>query len=305
VKDGKAPPNTLVPLMQSIRDYQNPYNQPNAKRTSWLKEFYTDIKSEYNMPEEQLTDSLLFVGCSPLRDSAAENIPRVVLKLLLKAGVNIGLLGDQEKCCGNPSLRIGDQDEFIAFAKENIKQFNNWGVKKLICICPFCYSTLRRDYPEVGEDMNFDVIHILDYISQLIENGNIVPKKRRQLTVTYHDPCHLGRISGAAVSGTGAFNGVYQSPRNIIQSIPGIKLTEMKRIKDDSFCCGAGSWMKVAYPDFAAWTAATRIEEAKSTGAETLVTFCPHCEENLDNTITGSQYEMKIYNLLQLLLEST
>ncbi|MFC2032799.1 (Fe-S)-binding protein, partial [Chloroflexota bacterium] len=225
-----------------------------------------------------------------------------VLKLLIKAGVDINILGEQEKCCGNPSLRMGDQAEFIAFAKENIKKFNELGVKKVVCTCPFCYSTFRRDYPEVGEKMNFEVTHILEFVGQLIKEKKLRPRKVKKLTVTYHDPCHLGRIGSNGVSGTGAFTGMYDIPRNILQSIPGVRLVEMERIKDDSLCCGAGSWMKNAYPDFAQWTATERITEARTTGAEALVTYCPHCEENFGDILKSSGNDMKLYNLLDLVL---
>jgi len=304
VSKGKAPPSEFKPLMESLRDYQNPYQQTNAKRAHWLKEFYEETHANVTIPEGKTTETLLYVGCAPLRDPAAEVMPKTALKLLMKAGVNVILLGEREKCCGNPSLRIGDQAEFVAFARENIKMFNELGVKKLVCTCPFCYSTFRRDYPEVGEKMNFEVVHILEVVSQLIEEKKLKPRKARDLTVTWHDPCHLGRISSDGVSGTGAFTGIYDIPRKILQSIPGVKLVEMERIKDDSFCCGAGSWMINAYPDFAQWTAIERLMEARTTGAEALITYCPHCEENLGEALKSGGNDMKLYNLLDLVLEA-
>lgn len=304
VGDGKGPPPEFKPLMESLRDYLNPYHQPNANRTNWLKGLADEEIEATTIPEESRTETLLYVGCTPLRDAAAEVVPVTAIKLLLKAGVDVGLLGERERCCGNPSLRIGDQAQFIAFARENIKMFNELGVKKLVCTCPFCYSTFRRDYPEVGEKMNFEVFHILEVIAQLIEEKKIKPNKERELTVTYHDPCHLGRISSVGTSGTGAFTGIYDIPRNILKSIPGVELIEMERIKDDAWCCGAGSWMRDAYPDFAQWTAVERITEASATGAEALVTYCPHCQENLGEALESSKSNMKLYDLLDLLLEA-
>lgn len=304
VSDGKAPPSEFKPLMESLREYRNPYQRLNANRTSWLKEFYEETAIDVTIPEGRATDTILYVGCAPLRDDAAEAMPKTALKLLMKAGIDIGILGEREKCCGNPSLRVGDQADFIAFARENIKMFNELGVKKLVCTCPFCYSTFRRDYPEVGEEMNFEVVHILEVVGQLIEEKKLKPRKARNLSITYHDPCHLGRIGSDGVSGTGAFTGMYDIPRSILQSIPGVKLVEMERIKDDSLCCGAGGWMINAYPDFAQGTASERITEASTTGAEALITYCPHCEENLGEALKSSRSDMKLYNLLDLVLEA-
>ncbi len=304
VSDGKAPPLEFKPLMKSLEEYLNPYQQLNASRANWLKEFYEETVEDVAIPEGKRTDTLLYVGCAPLRDAAAEAMPKTALKLLMKAGIDIGVLGERERCCGNPSLRIGDQAQFVAFAKENIKMFNELGVKKLVCTCPFCYSTFRRDYPEVGEKMNFEVVHILEVVGQLIKEKKLKPRKAKNLTVTWHDPCHLGRISSDGISGTGAFSGIYDMPRSILQSISGVKLIEMERIKDDSLCCGAGSWMRNAYPDFAQWTAMERITEAGTTGAEALVTYCPHCEENLGEALESSRSDMKLYSLLDLVLEA-
>ncbi len=305
VEDGVAPPPEFKPLMSNLREYQNPYKEPNSKRTDWLNEFEEIANTDdWLLPEESTSENLLYVGCSPLRDPVAKNTPKVAAELLLKAGLNVGILGEREKCCGNPSLRIGDQDEFLAFARENIQMFNKLGVKKLICICPFCYSTMRRDYPYAGEEMQFEITHILEVIADLIDQNKLKPAIRKDLTVTYHDPCHLGRISDDGVAGTNAFTGIYDAPRKILSSIPGIKLIEMERTKDDTMCCGAGSWMKTGYPDFAEATAIERITEAKATGAQAITTHCPHCEENLGEALESDGGPMKIYNLLELLLES-
>ncbi len=305
VNDGCAPPPEFKTLMEDLREYQNPYKQPNAERATWLTEFEKEAaSSNLSVPDEGKTENLLYVGCSPLRDPCAKTTPKTISKLLMKGGFNVGVLGAREKCCGNPSLRIGDQVEFVAFAKENIKMLNELGVKKLVCVCPFCYSTFRRDYPEVGENMNFEVVHVLEVIDQLIKDGKLKPTKPKNLTVTYHDPCHTGRISSEGTCGTGAFTGLYDAPRNILKSIPGINLVEMERIKDDTLCCGAGSWMKTAYPDFAQSTAFERITEAKTTGCKALVTNCPHCEENFSEALGASDDPMELHNLLELLLES-
>jgi len=305
IRDGMSPPAGFKSFLANLREYLNPYKKYDAERTNWLKGLPAELAEGIPAPEAgSQTKSLLYVGCAPLRDPEAEKMPQTAVNILVKAGVDIGVLGERERCCGNPSLRIGDVDQFIAFAKENIKMFNEMGVEKLVTTCPFCYSTFKRDYPEVGDKMNFEVVHILEFVDQLVTEGKLKLTKPINLTVTYHDPCHLGRIGNAGVSGTGDFTGIYEQPRNIINSIPGLKLVEMNRIKDDSWCCGAGGWMRDGYLDFAQWTAARRIEEAETTGAEAMVTCCPHCEENLGEAIQNRGNKMKMYDLLDLVLQA-
>ena len=305
IKDGMSPPGGFKTFLDDLREYLNPYKKHDAERINWLKGLPAELADGISATETgNKTKTLLYVGCFPLREPGAEKMSQDAVTALIKAGVDVGVLGERERCCGNPSLRMGDVDQFIAFAKENIKMFNDMGIDKLITLCPFCYSTFKRDYPEVGDKMNFEVVHILDMVDQLLQEGKLKLTKPINLTVTYHDPCHLGRLSGAGISGTDDFMGKYQEPRRIIKSIPGLKLVEMYRNKDDSWCCGAGGWLRNGYIDMARWTADNRIEEAETTGAEALVTYCPHCEENLGEAIQRRGNNMKIYDLLDLVLQA-
>jgi Fe-S oxidoreductase len=224
--------------------------------------------------------------------------------ILIKAGVDVGILGESERCCGNPSLRLGDTDSFVSFAKENIKQFNEMGIERLVTICPFCYSTFKRDYPDIGEKMNFEVVHILPLVDQLIKEGKLKPTKPLNINATYHDPCHLSRLNGHGSSGTDDFSGICWEPRNIIKSLPGVNFVEMYRNRDDSWCCGAGSWQRNGNYDMAQWTAQKRIEEAKAIGAESMITYCPHCEENLTDAASKDGDGLVIDDLLDLVLRS-
>ena len=179
VDEGQAPPQEFRQLMQDMRDYQNPYQQKNSQRGAWIEDLQHSFSADMPIPDEDSpTDNLLYIGCSPLRDAAAQTMPKTVATLLMRAGYPVGILGDRERCCGNPCHRVGDQVEFEAFAKENIKMFNKLGVKKLICVCPFCYSTFRRDYPHVGEPMNFRVVHVLDVIADLSNRAGCNQKKK-------------------------------------------------------------------------------------------------------------------------------
>jgi len=305
IKDGMSPPAGFKTFLDDLREYLNPYKKHDAQRTNWIKGLPAELADA--IPETKVgsrTKTLLYVGCFPLREPAAEKMAQDAATALIKAGVDVGILGEKERCCGNPSLRMGDLDSFKAFAKENIKMFNEMGVKKLVTICPFCYSTFKRDYPDVGDKMNFEVVHILEMVDDLIKEGKLKLTRPLNMTVTYHDPCHLGRLSGYGISGTDDFSGKYQEPRSIINSLPGVNLVEMYRTKDDSWCCGAGSWLRNGYIDLAQWTADKRIEEAETTGAEALVTYCPHCEENLGEAIQRRGNGMKMYDLMDLVLQA-
>jgi Fe-S oxidoreductase len=308
LKQGLTPPGGFKDLLAAMKETMNPYRKPDADRAKWMKDLPADLaaatKGKTAKATPKTSSVLLYVGCGVMRDAAAEQTPKTALKILAKAGVDVGLLGERERCCGNPSLRLGDVDNFVAFAKENIKMFNEMGVKKLVTLCPFCHSTFKRDYPEVGDKMDFEVVHILEFVDQLIKEGKLKPKKANNVELTYHDPCHLGRISGFGLAGCNDFQGIYDAPRNILKAIPGLNYLEMDRCKDNSWCCGAGSWMRNGYLDFARWTADERIKEVKGTGATTLASYCYHCEENLGEAVARDGGKLKMANVLDLLLES-
>jgi Fe-S oxidoreductase len=303
VKDGQTLPGGFQEFLEGQREFMNPYRKKDEDRIKWVSGLPSDLAKGINTSGTK-TKTLLYVGCFPLRDEAGEKMARDAVTVLLKAGVDVGILGETERCCGNPSLRLGDTDSFVSFAKENIKQFNEMGIERLVTICPFCYSTFKRDYPDIGEKMNFEVVHILPLVDQLIKEGKLKLTRPVNLTVTYHDPCHLSRLNDHGVSGTDDFSGICWEPRNILNSIPGINFVEMNRVRDDSWCCGAGSWLRNGYYDMAQWTAQKRIEEAKATGAEALVTYCPHCEENLTDATSKDGDGLTVYDLLDLVLKS-
>ena len=189
-------------------------------------------------------------------------------------------------------------------AEINIEAWTKAGVKTVVTSCSDCYHAFKRLYPKLGS--KFEVLHTVEFIDHLIKEGKIKFTKTVPMTVTYHDPCHLGRQGEPYVPWEGEekkirnqivvyeprkprYNGawgVYDPPRNVLKSIPGLELVEMERIREYAWCCGAGGGVREAYPDFANWTATERIEEAKSTGAEAIVSACPWCERNFMDAIT-------------------
>jgi len=296
VSEGKGPLPEHKPIVDSIRNYNNPWMQPRSRRNAWAKKLrIKDLSKEK-------AEVAYFVGCTYSFQHETKKVALHTASLLQKCGVDFGILGKAEECCGSPLLRIGVRDLFIERAENNIRALEKSGVTRVITSCAGCYSTLKRDYERVTK-LPFEVLHAVEYIDQMISEGKLSFKNEIKKKVTYHDPCHLGRCSRLSVP-TVSDTGVYDPPRRILKSIPGIELIEMERIKDSSWCCGAGGGVRSAYPEFAQWAAKERIREAEKTGAELMVTACPWCESNLGDALEAEGHSMKICDVLDLVVEA-
>jgi len=307
---GYIPPQ-LKEIIESIKTNGNPLFQPREKRGAWAKGLnLKDIA-------ESKAKVLYYSGCHYSYDPKLLKIPRLTAKILTKAGVDFGILSDREMCCGTLALQAGDRRSFTALAEVNISTFHRLGVKKIITSCPICYSTFKVDYKRYGGETKFEVLHSTEFLAQLLKEGILKPNKKVPLLVTYHDPCHLGRLGEPYKEWKGkrikygryhpptkelrqGTYGIYEAPRTLLNKIKGLKLVEMERGKEYSFCCGAGGGVKYTYPDFSRATAKERVEEAVATGAHALVTSCPWCESNFEKAIQQGSQGIKLYNLLDL-----
>jgi Fe-S oxidoreductase len=214
---------------------------------------------------------LYFPGCYLCYDPRLKKVARATANILNLAGTDFGILGPKENCCGESIRKTGDEELFKRLAKENIKTFIENGVKKILVSSPHCLHTFINEYPEFM--VNFEVMHISQYLLQLILQGKIELTKEYRKKVTYHDPCYLGR-----------HNGIYEEPREALKKIPGIELVEMTDSQEDSLCCGGGGgriWMDTPkgerFSDL-------RVEQAVAAGAEVLVTSCPYCITNFEDS---------------------
>jgi heterodisulfide reductase subunit D len=241
---------------------------------------------------KEKVETLYFVGCTAAMIPARTHFALNTVKLLEAAGEDFGTLGSKEICCGATTYNLGVEDTFKEIATENTEMLNKLEVQKVLTSCSGCYSVMKNEYPKVAR-RNFEVVHVVEYLDQLITEGKLKPEKKVELTVTYHDPCHLGRYSK-----------LYDAPRRILEAIPGIELIEMPRNREKSWCCGAGAGVKTTYPDFAAWIGEQRIDEAKKTGAQALVTACPFCEGNLTDVAQATEAGMDVFDVTDLLLRS-
>jgi Fe-S oxidoreductase len=258
VPDGVVPasiPN-LRSVMTSIASVGNPFRQE-KDRAEWAEALSIKAFTEG-------TDLLYFPCCYPSYEPRLKKVAQATGELLQKGGVDFGLLGSKENCCGESVRAAGNEELFKRLARENIKTFIDHGVKKILTSSPHCYHTFKNDYIEFKA--NFEVIHISQYLLELIGEGRLEITKEFKKRVTYHDPCYLGR-----------HNGIYDEPRELLKRIPGLQLVEMPDSKDNSLCCGMGGgriWMETAkgerFSDL-------RLQQALSTGAEVLVTACPYC----------------------------
>jgi Fe-S oxidoreductase len=309
--EGGYLPSRLKEVIASIQEKGNPLFQPRDKREEWAKGL--DLKDVAESREK----ILYYPGCNYSYDHTLQKIPRLTARILAQAGIDFGILGNRELCCGTLALQAGDRASFAGVAQTNVKLLNRLGIKKLITSCPICYSTFKVDYSRYGLDTKCEVLHSTEVLAQLLEEGSLRLKKKVPLAVTYHDPCHLGRLGEPYHAWTGkrvkygryvppskelrqGTYGIYQAPRTMLRAIKGLKLVEMERSHEYSFCCGAGGGVREAYPEFSSATAFERIEEGVSTGAEALVTSCPWCESNFKRALQQGGQKIKLYSVLDL-----
>jgi Fe-S oxidoreductase len=317
VEEGQVLPAHMV-MIESLRSDDNVLGEPKAERGKWAEGL--DVK---DITKEK-AEVLYFAGCRYSFDRDLQKTARDAISLLKTAGVDVGISGKEEACCGGRAFEIGYRGELIKYAEHNMETWNAAGVRTVVTPCSDCYGAFKFHYPRIGKEMNFEVLHITEYLDRLIKEGGLKPIKKVPLKVTYHDPCHLGRLSEPYIPWEGVerkvlgqviikdppreyrrgTSGIYEPPRDILRSIPGIELLEMERIKEYAWCCGAGGGVKEAYPEFALCTADERIEEAKATGAEALVTACPWCERNFRDALERSGAKIKLYDIVELLLEA-
>jgi Fe-S oxidoreductase len=310
VKEGKGPLPGHMPAVESIRKNSNPWLQPRTRRAHWARTLgLKDLTKDK-------AEVLYFAGCTYSYNANLQKVAQATARIMKEAGMDVGILGNGENCCASPALKVGMADLFQEFAGKNIAMFNELGVKTVVTSCAGCYGIFRSQYPAVGR-MNFEVVHSVEIMDQLIENGTVKFKKKIPMKVTWHDPCHSGRggekqniwegertkwglSDPPRVRNFGA-GGVYDAPRNILKALPGIELVEMERIREFAWCCGAGGGVKSAFPEFALESALERVDEAKATGAAALVTSCPWCESNLADAIVADGSKIKLYSLVELI----
>jgi Fe-S oxidoreductase len=311
VEDGQGPMPAHKEIGENVEKTYNLYGEPQDKRFTWMP---AKIK-----PAEK-ADIIYFVGCAAAYRQP--EIAQATVKILNSANSKFMII-PEERCCGNVLYNTGQVSLARKLMEHNLKAIKNSGATTVITSCSHCYKTLKVDYPKLlkknTEQMDFKVEHITEYASQLVKNGALKLKGLNE-KVTYHDPCNLGRLSESWIHWEGKHKkfgvldppkkyrrgtyGVYEPPRDILRSIPGLELVEMVRMKENSMCCGAGGGVKEAFNDFALWAAANRLEEAETTGAEAIVTSCAFCKENFNDAMKTRKDKMKVYDITEIILQA-
>jgi Fe-S oxidoreductase len=272
-------PTTIRDMLISSMKYGNPWNQPKKQRTNWLK----DLK-ELNfkiLSNKEKAETIYFVGCMPSYDPRCQDIAKSIVKSLNDVNVNFSILGNEELCCGDSALRVGEKGLFDMLAEKNLENFKRHNAERIVTTSPHCYNTFKNDY--LIENEEIEIQHYTQFLADLIDNGKIKFSNRLNKVVTYHDPCFLGR-----------YNGVYEEPRKILELIPGLTLIEMDRAKKNSFCCGGGGgrmWMEDTSDTR---PSLNRAREAAELKPDIIVTACPFCLTNMEDAVKGINKEKEI-----------
>ena len=278
-------PKPLHRAMVNIASVGNPFGEPAEKRGVFATEL--GVK-----PFAKGTELLLFMCCYSYYDSVARRTAIAVVNILKAAGVDFGILGTEESCCGESVNKAGNEELFQKLAEKNICTFNEKGVTRIVTISPHCYQTFANEYPKLGG--KFEVLHYTQYLAQLIKEGKLKLVGEPGKKVTYHDSCYLGR-----------HNGIYDEPREVLSAIPGLELSEMPYSQKVSFCCGGGGgriWQETKKEDR---ISDLRLQQAKATGADILAVACPYCMVNLEDSRLVNNENIMVEDVAELVWQAT
>ncbi len=242
----------------NLETSKNPLGINPLKRGEWAKGLDLPSRGKF----------LFFAGC--YASYSYPETARAIVRIFKKAGNTPAYLGDEEWCCGIPQSYYGSASESEEMIRHNIQRIVDAGVKKVVTACPDCYNALKNVYPQKVGKLGFEVVHISEALLHLIEEGKIHFEKPVSLRVTYHDPCRLGRHQG-----------IYEPPREVLRLIPGLEIVEMKRNRENAWCCGGGGTVNILLPKMAIRISESRVEEAVETGAQMIVTCCSLCFKQL------------------------
>ncbi|MCP4572778.1 MAG: (Fe-S)-binding protein [bacterium] len=283
---------TLSAVTASLVGDGNPLGEARENRTAWADGL--SVK-----PYAEGMEILYFVGCYYSYDPRNMKVAAATAGILDRAGVDFGILGDRENCCGESIRKTGHEGAFKKLARENIKAFIDNGVRRILVSSPHCYHTFKNEYSEFM--MNLEVVHITQYLQELIEQGRLAPAGRVERKVAYHDPCYLGR-----------HNGCFDPPREVLKMLPGLELVELPGSRQNSLCCGGGGGRIWMHTDKEERFGNLRLDQALAVGAEVLVTSCPYCISNfeesrlsllVDETLPDED-ALQIMDLTEVVLES-
>jgi Fe-S oxidoreductase len=312
VKDGAGPMPEHKKVAANIAKTHNRYGAKPEERRKWLPS-NTKVAAKANV--------LYFPGCST--SYKHPEIGKSVVKIFEATKTPFTMLAD-EWCCGNVLYSVGMIDEARKLAKRNIDAIKASGAQTVVCSCAECYRMIKVDYPKIlgtnTSDLGFEVLHITEFADKQLSNGTLKLGNRFDINLHYHDSCSLSRQSEPWTSWSGerglwgcvspnlerrrGTNGVWAAPRNLLSAIPGVKIIEGIRKRENNWCCGAGRGAKDAFPEFAKVTADAKLVEVKEIGAEAIVAGCPYCKENLGASVGLAGENIKVMDISEVIAQA-
>ncbi len=270
----------VEPVVKSLLENHNISDEDNSERGDWRDDM-TDLPD--HMYEKDRADIVYFVGCVASFFPMVQRIPQDLVRILESAGVNFSILGGEEWCCGFPLIGAGDTKKLRGMMDHNLDKVKELGAKAVVFSCPSCYRTWKEYY-----DTDLELFHDTQFIKRLIEDKTIRLGEVNE-TVTYHDPCDLGRNGG-----------VFDAPREILKSIPGLTLVEMENNHAKSVCCGGGGNLEMADAGLSGTVARKKIEEIQRTGAKTVVTSCQQCVRTIKGEVRREKVDLDVLDITEL-----
>lgn len=280
-------------VLEGIERAGNPWRLPQGERTAWADGLDVPV-----MAEKESADVLYWVGCAPSYDERSKRVARAFVQLLKHAGVDFAILGDEETCNGDPARRMGEEMLYQAQVQQNVETMKQYTFKRVVTTCPHCFNTIKNEYPQFGggAGTEYEVVHHTELLAELVRSGKLKPVKPVNEKVVYHDPCYIGR-----------YNDIFDAPREVLRSIPGLDLVEApERNRERAMCCGGGGgnvWLEGWGKEQVNYI---RLEQLTTNQPETLAMSCPFCMVMFEDAAknTGRDETLRRRDIAELLLEA-
>jgi Fe-S oxidoreductase len=281
-------PSEVQLVFRNMENNSNPWGVGLGLRADWAKGLEVKTRAE-----DSDIDLLFWVGCAGSFDDRNKRVATSLVKILKACGVRFAILGTEEGCCGDSARRIGNEYLYQTLVQTNIEVFKNYGTKKILTMCPHCFNTLKNEYPQFGG--NYEVVHYTQFLAEALGKGKLKLTKPIDKMITYHDSCFLGRA-----------NEIYEEPRQILRSIPGMRLVEMERNHVRSFCCGAGGGRMWMEEKIGTRINQMRTDQAVQTKANWVGTACPYCLTMIGDGIKekGLEESISAFDLSELVVQA-
>jgi Fe-S oxidoreductase len=275
--------NLPVPFedaLWSILEEGNPWRGARSERGAWAKGL--DLKDASDG-----VDVLLYAGCGVSYDPRLHKVARATVEILNAADVSFGVLGRKEQCCGDLPRNVGERPYLRRLIEGNIETFQGTGAETILTVSPHCLETIKNLYPAYGGD--FHVLHVSEYLADLVDQGKLSFAGNGRVGITYHDPCYLGR-----------YNDVYEAPRKVLESIPGVTLEEMKDTRANALCCGGGGGRMWLETEAGERMSDVRVKQAAETQMSTVATACPYCIQNFEDSAKGTGVGIEVRDIMEV-----